>query len=81
MTQCISYLLWCDKLMQKLRHQLIITYMSQLIGSMNQEFGVVCRVAAVQTLLSCNQGVSQDHMLLRAWVGGEDLLGGGEVTN
>ena len=67
--------------MQKLRHQLIITYMSQLIGSMNQEFGVVCRVAAVQTLLSCNQGVSQDHMLLRAWVGGEDLLGGGEVTN
>ena len=67
--------------MQKLRHQLIITYMSQLIGSMNQEFGVVCRVAAVQTLLSCNQGVSQDHMLLRAWVRGEDLLGGGEVTN
>ena len=55
--------------------------MSQLIGSMNQEFGVVCRVAAVQTLLSCNQGVSPDHMLLRAWVRGEDLLGGGEVTN
>ena len=77
MTRCISYLLWCDKLMQNCRHQLIIiTCMSHLICSVNQEFGVACWVAVVQTLLSCSQGVSQGCMLLRLWVGWEDLFWG-----